>query len=50
MPVPDPLRALLRDFLAALGAPGAAPDPAIPQRMALLEQILEALPVGVAEG
>lgn len=46
--VPDPLRELLRDFLAKLetrGAP-AAPDPAIPARMALLEQILEALPAG----
>jgi hypothetical protein len=46
--VPDPLRELLRDFLAALATPGAPPDPAIPRRMALLEQILEALPV--AEG
>jgi len=45
-PAPDPLRELLRDFLAALPAPGAtAPaDPAISPRMALLEQILEALP------
>lgn len=46
--VSDPLRELLRDFLAKLetrGAP-AAPDPAIPARMALLEQILEALPAG----
>ncbi len=49
VPVPDPLRALLRDFLAALQTPGAAPDPAIPRRMALLEQILEALPVAVAK-
>ena len=48
VPVPDPLRELLRDFLAALAAPGAAPDPAIPARMALLEQILEALPVAEA--
>lgn len=48
VPVPDPLRALLQDFLAALPAPGekARPDAAIPARMALLEQILEALPVG----
>jgi predicted dehydrogenase len=48
VPVADPLRALLRDFLSALGTPGAAPDAAIPHRMALLEQILEALPL--AEG
>jgi predicted dehydrogenase len=44
--VPDPLRELLRDFLAALptrGEPGA-PDPAIAPRMALLARILEALP------
>ena len=41
--VPDPLRELLRDFLAALATRGG-PDPAIPARMALLEQILEALP------
>jgi len=46
--VPDPLRELLRDFLAALGAPRAPLDPAIPRRMALLEQILDALPVGEA--
>jgi predicted dehydrogenase len=48
VPAPDPLRELLRRSLAALptrGAP-APPDPAIPVRMALLEQILEALPVG----
>jgi hypothetical protein len=48
VPAPDPLRELLRHSLAALptrGAP-APPDPAIPVRMALLEQILEALPVG----
>jgi predicted dehydrogenase len=43
--VPDPLRELLRDFLGALGVPEAPADPAIPRRMALLEQILEALPV-----
>ena len=44
--VPDPLRALLAEFLAALPTRGepARPDPAIPARMALLEQILEALP------
>lgn len=41
--VPDPLRELLRDFLSALATRGG-PDPAIPARMALLEQILEALP------
>jgi predicted dehydrogenase len=41
--VPDPLRALLAAFLAALATRGG-PDPAIPARMALLEQILEALP------
>lgn len=47
VPAPDPLRELLRGFLAALPAAGAAPpaDPAIPARMALLEQILEALPI-----
>ena len=50
VPAPDPLRELLRDSLAALPTRGASvpPDPAIPARMALLEQILEALPV--AEG
>jgi predicted dehydrogenase len=44
--VPDPLRELLRDFLAALPTRGepAAPDPAIAPRMALLARILEALP------
>jgi len=38
--------ALLSDFLAGLPTRGASagPDPAIPARMALLEQILEALP------
>jgi hypothetical protein len=41
--VPDPLHALLRDFLSALATRGG-PDAAIPARMALLEQILEALP------
>jgi hypothetical protein len=48
-PVADPLRALLRDFLAALPAAGVAavPAPAIAQRMALLEQILSALPDAV---
>ena len=47
MPAPDPLRELLRDTLVALSTRGAKapPDPAIPARMALLEQILEALPV-----
>ena len=47
VPAPDPLRELLRDSLAALPTRGASvpPDPAIPARMALLEQILEALPV-----
>jgi predicted dehydrogenase len=46
VPAPDPLREMLRDSLAALRAPGAPPaDPAIPARMALLEQILEALPI-----
>ena len=50
VPVPDPLRALLRDFLAALETPGAPPDPAIPRRMALLEQILEAMPVADRAG
>jgi Oxidoreductase family, NAD-binding Rossmann fold len=44
--LPDPLRELLRDFLAALPARGGAgqPEPAIPARMAFLEQILAALP------
>ena len=44
---PDPLRELLRDTVAAFSTRGAsaAPDPAIGPRMALLEQILEALPV-----
>jgi predicted dehydrogenase len=46
--VPDPLRELLRAFLEALMTPGAPADPAIPRRMALLEQILEALPVAEA--
>ena len=47
VPSPDPLRELLRDSLAALPTRGAftPADPAIPARMALLEQILEALPV-----
>ena len=47
VPAPDPLRELLREALAALPTRGASvpPDPAIPDRMALLEQILEALPV-----
>jgi predicted dehydrogenase len=50
VPVPDPLRELLRDFLAALATRGG-PDPAIPARMALLEQILEPLPAsGGSEG
>jgi predicted dehydrogenase len=43
---PDPLRELLRDFLAALptrGEPGA-PDPHVAPRMALLARILESLP------
>lgn len=47
--VPDPLRELLRDFLAALATRGG-PDPAIPARMALLEQILEALPAAERAG
>jgi predicted dehydrogenase len=45
VPVPDPLRALLSDFLASVptrGEPGA-PDPRIAPRMALLARILEAL-------
>jgi predicted dehydrogenase len=44
--VPDPLRELLRDFLAAVptrGEPGA-PDPLVAPRMAHLARILEALP------
>ena len=47
VPAPAPLRELLRDTLAALSTRGASapPDPAIPVRMALLEQIVEALPV-----
>ena len=47
VPAPDPLRELLREALASLPTRGATvpPDPAIPARMALLEQILEALPV-----
>jgi predicted dehydrogenase len=50
--VPDPLRALLRDFLVALETRGASaqPDPAIPARMALMEQILEALPAAERAG
>jgi predicted dehydrogenase len=47
--VPDPLRELLRDFLAALATRGG-PDPAISARMALLEQILEALPAAERAG
>ena len=47
--VPDPLRELLRDFLEALRTRGG-PDPAIPARMALLEQILEALPAAIRAG
>lgn len=47
VPAPDPLRELLRGFLEALPTRGASvpADPAIPARMALFEQILEALPV-----
>jgi len=47
--VPDPLRELLRDFLLGLETRGG-PDPAIPARMALLEQILEALPAAERAG
>jgi predicted dehydrogenase len=44
--VPDPLRALLHDFLAALPTRGeaGAPDPSLAPRMAHLARILEALP------
>ena len=43
---PDPLRELLRDAVTALSAPSVEPpDPGIAGRMALLEQVLEALPV-----
>jgi hypothetical protein len=44
--VPDPLRELLGDFLAALPTRGeaGAPDPAIAPRMAHLARILESLP------
>jgi predicted dehydrogenase len=47
VPVPDPLRALLADFLRALPARGepGAPEPGIAPRMAHLERILEAVPV-----
>jgi hypothetical protein len=43
VPVPDPLRALLADFVAE---PARAPGPEIGERMALLERILDALPPG----
>lgn len=41
VPVPDPLRALLADFVAE---PGRAPAGESGERMALLERILDALP------
>jgi hypothetical protein len=46
VPVPDPLRELLRAFLNELPTRGeaAAPDPHVAPRMALLARILEALP------
>lgn len=47
VPVPDPLRELLRGFLAALEGTGRLPPPgpAIAERMAMLERILDALPI-----
>jgi len=43
VPVPDPLRALLADFVAE---PARASGGEIGERMALLERILDALPLG----
>jgi hypothetical protein len=43
VPVPDPLRALLSDFVAE---PARPPGGESSERMALLERILDALPLG----